>query len=322
MFRTARSSAIGMGVLMALAMGADIVGAKGLDLAGAELHPFFQTHAEPVGHFRFLAPELASAAEGPYRHLVATPGGHLLWLAGPDRRFQQMSPSGPTYTFQVSDCSPMALVRNAKDQLWVFGRDTCCLLDLRGFETVPAGQPLKPLAAVRSASAADPLAVAGGPGMSGWVSVPGTLHHCEPKIASGTLTRSQCTIPSLTRPHPSDRTVPGQDGTTLVTFGPARESVGGRKDRGPDHPDHPRRGTHGIPPPQRLAAPGAVPRPRRTAVLHRGGPGPDRVDHGRATRGQGGQYPGGKGPGRRVLGGHPAQTPARTGQGRDPGPEV
>jgi hypothetical protein len=147
--------------------GADLVGAKGLDLAGAELHPFFQAHAEPVGQFRFLAPELANAAEGPYRHLVATPGGHLLWLAGPDRKFQQMSPSGPTYTFQVRDCSPRALVRNAQDQLWVFGRETCCLLDLGQFETVPAGQPLKPVAAVPSASAADPLAVTGGPGMSG-----------------------------------------------------------------------------------------------------------------------------------------------------------
>lgn len=205
--------------------GADIVGAKGLDLAGAELHPFFQAHAEPVGHFRFLAPELANAAEGPYSHLVATPGGHLLWLAGPDRTLQQMSPVGPTYTIQVIGCSPVALVRNAKDQLWVFGRETCSLLDLRQFETVPTGQPLKPVASVPSASAADPLAVTGGPGMSGWVSVPGTLHHYEPKVEAGTLTQSQCNIPSPTRPLPTDRTVPGRDGTTLFTFGPFRDGI-------------------------------------------------------------------------------------------------
>lgn len=104
---------------------ADISQAKGLDLTGAEIHPFFQTReGEQVGDFRFLATDNGTEPGLP-RSLASTPDQALFWLEGSGNHLQRAIPTGCRFKGpNPLDSQMYALATDAKGRLWSFGDQT------------------------------------------------------------------------------------------------------------------------------------------------------------------------------------------------------
>ncbi|WP_306601332.1 pentapeptide repeat-containing protein [Geothrix sp. 21YS21S-2] len=153
---------------------ADISGATGLDLAGAQLHPFFEPAGGPekTGALRFFH---TGGEEAP-RFLVASPWGEVFWLEGSALR--HLSPTGVQYGLRIlgEDQAVKGLAKDSLDRLWVFGdrRNAWLLLaDLspgprsaRGFCHTLAAEP-----------GMEPVAITAGPGGDVLVSISGGALH-------------------------------------------------------------------------------------------------------------------------------------------------
>ncbi len=98
---------------------ADISGATGLDLAGAQLHPFFEPAGGPekTGALRFYH---TGGEEAP-RYLVASPWGEVFWQEGSALR--HLSPTGVQYGLRIlgENQGVKGIAKDSLDRLWVFG---------------------------------------------------------------------------------------------------------------------------------------------------------------------------------------------------------
>jgi streptogramin lyase len=125
---------------------ADLSGARGADLAGAELHPFFELpHHEAVGDMTFLRTSSAGepGTERPPCALAGTPDGTLLWLAGAGSPLRFFTRTGTRFQFSEVMGDVNALTQDARGWLWCFGKGGTRVLDLaelgrwRSSETLP-----------------------------------------------------------------------------------------------------------------------------------------------------------------------------------------
>ena len=123
--------------------GAHTWGAVGLDLTGAERHPFFDEDGEaPVGTLKFLVTgqEDAGPAEPP-RNPVGGPGQILAWLEGTDPRIRVLSPTGASYLWSSDEDNQLyALARDGKDRLWTLGDRRVSVLELQRMLSTAAGE--------------------------------------------------------------------------------------------------------------------------------------------------------------------------------------
>jgi hypothetical protein len=113
---------------------ANLGGALGMDLTGAELHPFFQVApGEQIGALRFFDPEVAGdgALRGQPRCLVCSPNGTLLWVEGPGSPLQLATPTGARFALDGQvDRHIYGIQKDSENHLWLFGNHSFGYLDL------------------------------------------------------------------------------------------------------------------------------------------------------------------------------------------------
>jgi hypothetical protein len=122
---------------------ADLGEAIGLDLTGAELHPFFTVNPEdPVGGVQYFATLTEAADAGTFpSNLVSLANGHLFWIQGDEARLRQITPAGVSYHLrEAQDRRLLGLVQDRPDRLWRFGDATYATLTVRDPLLDPPGR--------------------------------------------------------------------------------------------------------------------------------------------------------------------------------------
>jgi hypothetical protein len=111
------------------------LGATGVDLAGAETHPFFEgADRDPVGVLRLFAPQFDHGPRGTARHLFQAPDGHVVWSVDQEGGFQSLSPTGMVVGFNPgNDTRAFGLARDTENHLWFFGDNSTGRLDLEAY---------------------------------------------------------------------------------------------------------------------------------------------------------------------------------------------
>lgn len=202
---------------------ADIAGAMGLDLKGAQLHPFFEVDEdEPIGAVKILRlSDQDQETKALPRNLVCGPDGQLFWTLGDGPVIQTMSPTGETMNVTPSgDTRMQAMVKDSQDRMWCFGDRKLSLFDLRVvagaatgtlFETDCANFPL----------ASTPNQVTAGTAGEVWLSLPGRALQMNFDRAPGKFDHTPYVFKDLD-PAIADnsRVVPSRDGNTIFFASP------------------------------------------------------------------------------------------------------
>ena len=150
---------------------ADILGAAGLDLRGARLHPFFEIEEDDqVGDLKIL--DLADPdhpGEGCPNHLTCAADGRLFWMAGRDPAIQAVSATGGRFSLLPQENHQLsALLKDSANRLWSFGDRRVMLLDLNQASLASAGEPI-PCLTWRTKVSEPPLQVLSGPWGDPWL---------------------------------------------------------------------------------------------------------------------------------------------------------
>jgi virginiamycin B lyase len=113
---------------------ADVCHSSGLDLTGAELHPFWAVDPdEPVGRVKHLILDDGEGA-APLRVVVSSPDRSLFWLDGQRAHICGIAPTGALRTFGWGAGGTLdqvqALAPDGAGRLWVLGREWIGRIDL------------------------------------------------------------------------------------------------------------------------------------------------------------------------------------------------
>jgi len=203
---------------------ADFQGSRGLCVAGAEPHPFFEPAGpdEDLGSLRFFYTGAEETDSGGPRNPVASPFGGIFWIEGTLGALRHLSPTGVKFGLRIVEEGQglHVLGKDSENRLWAFGDQRFGWIPLTSFDP---GLPDHPHLFNSRPSAPGPalFAVASGSRGDVMVSGPDGMRHChyldgkyrEDRILPGKGSSS------------SDVAVPSQDGTRLFIAGPERKDI-------------------------------------------------------------------------------------------------